>query len=86
MKIPKSDAFRIFYDLEPCPFCKGAARLIRRRPLKIKGEEAEELVTYVKCQDCHARTGFVQLSGCDTVEDAWETVVNSWNTRAALPF
>lgn len=84
MKIPESSAFRIFYQLDPCPFCKGEARLIRRRPLKV--QDSERLVAYVKCQECHARTGFVELDRFDSIENAWEEAVNKWNTRTPLPF
>ena len=84
MKIPNSSVFRVYYQLDPCPFCKGEARLIRRRPIKYL--DGERLVAYVKCQNCHARSGFKALDDFDRIEDAWEATVNGWNHREPLPF
>lgn len=84
MKIPKSSSFYVYYKLDPCPLCNGEAKLVRRRPMTYL--DTERLVTYVKCQQCHTRTGFRALDEYKCAEDAWEAVVNHWNTRFPTPF
>lgn len=71
--------YRKFYKLEPCPLCKGAARMIRRRPLTIKGEDKH--VSYVKCSECYARSGFTVLEDFNCYETAWDIVAEKWNSR-----
>lgn len=71
--------YRKFYKLEPCPLCKGAARMIRRRPLTIKGEDKR--VSYVKCTECFTRSGFTVLEDFDCYEAAWDAVADKWNSR-----
>ena len=71
--------YKIFYDLRRCPLCRGDARLIRRRPFTIDGEDKH--VTYVKCRVCHLKSGFFVLEDFENYEEAWEAVVRKWNTR-----
>lgn len=82
MKIPKREDWDRVYKLDNCPFCEGAARLIRKRPMEIKGEEKH--VTYVKCRECYCRSGFVQIEEHETMPEAWEAAVEKWNKR--VPF
>ena len=72
--------YKIFYDLRRCPLCRGDARLIRRRPFTIDGEDKH--VTYVKCRVCHLKSGFFFLEDFENYEEAWEAVVRKWNSRA----
>lgn len=72
--------YKVFYDLRRCPLCRGDARLIRRRPFTIDGEDKH--VTYVKCRTCHLKSGFFVLEDFENYEEAWEAVVRKWNSRA----
>lgn len=74
--------YETFYKLEKCPLCKGAARMIRRRPMVIKGEQKH--VSYVKCIECFARSGFVVLEDYERYEDAWDLVAKQWNERPKI--
>ena len=68
-----------YYKLEACPLCRGAARMIRRRPMTIKGEDKH--VSYVKCSKCYARSGFMVLEDYNCYEAAWDIVAEKWNSR-----
>lgn len=62
-------------ELKPCPFCGGAAELIKREYTMIGHKEQ----AYVRCKNCGTMSDFFNenISYC-----ANEKAVEAWNRRA----
>ena len=75
----KTIPYEKYYKLRTCPFCKGPARLVRSRPMDIKGEQKH--VSYCKCTECFTRSGFMVLEEFERKEDAWDLAAQRWNER-----
>lgn len=74
--------WRELYDLKPCPFCGGEAKLETSHRAFINAQTTK--VAYVFCTNCNARSGRVALKdyGCTSYsEDANEEAVSRWNIR-----
>ena len=71
-----------YYDLLPCPFCGGEAKLESRQRAFIDGKSTRVALVY--CKDCHARAGRYKLSdfgkGSHSTE-AEQAAVDHWNMR-----
>ena len=70
------------YELKPCPFCGGEARLESNSRGYFGGESCK--ITFVTCTKCHARTAKFKLPDAEDLEGrrtARTLAVEYWNRR-----
>lgn len=65
-------------ELKPCPFCGGAAVLIKER--KDDGYVSYE-THYVECVECYARSKRYITDGYYGATTTVKDVINAWNKR-----
>lgn len=62
-------------ELQPCPFCGGAARFGRCAPEEV--ENADDGAEYIECENCGAATALV----FPCMDDAKPALAGRWNKR-----
>ena len=70
------------YELKPCPFCGGVARLEKSSRGFIGGQTTR--ISYVYCTSCNARSPRFKLEDFGKTShsnEANQAAIDSWNKR-----
>lgn len=71
-------------ELKPCPFCGGKPYLEKCHRAFIHAKSTR--VAFVRCMNCHARTGRFELADYGRTSHSAEAeakAIEAWNTRTS---